>query len=282
MTKWFLVRAVLMGVMFFGFGGYFFYDAAIGYPRQNEVFFTYQGFKKAGDDFETLRSSSSPVLPPMDGEGAITRAARWACDARNAVLWRGVVKNGRVFVRDSKGNDCPLPEGAAAAPAWPAVLANYDVMASGGWSAAWNVYSGEHRLPSKPGEKPHDAASIREQWIAGSVCMVFGLLCLGLLLRTMGRRMSLSGNEVCAAGRKFSVADIRLVDLRQWKLKGLARFTVEKDGRTERVRVDGMTYGGFDKEQGEPAERFMQAVLALYGGDVLVYEEEEPAEKKGS
>lgn len=266
MTKWFLVRAVLMGVMFFGFGGYFFYDAAIGYPRQNEVFFTYQGFKKAGDDFEGYRSSSGG----------------WASHARGAVLWLGKETDGRVFVPDEKGNACLLPEGVAAAPAWPAVLANYDVMVSGGWSAAWNVYSGEHRLPSKPGEKPHDAASIREQWIAGSVCMLFGLLCLGLLLRTMGRRMSLNGDEVCAAGRRFCVADIRLVDLRQWKLKGLARFTVEKDGRTERVRVDGMTYGGFGKEQGEPAERFMQAVLARYGGDVLVYEEAEPAEKKDS
>ncbi len=264
MTKWFLVRAVLMGVMFFGFGGYFFYDAAIGYPKQNEVFFTYQGFKKAGDDFEQYRNS--PV--------------GWSSHVQESVLWRGKEEGGRVSVPDAKGNVCLLPEGVSAAPAWPAALADHAAMASGGWSAAWNAYSAERRFPSKPGEKPHDAASIREQWIAGSVCMVFGLLCLALLLRTMGRRLSLDGDEVCAAGRKFRVEDIRLADLRQWKLKGLARFAVEKDGKRESVRIDGMTYGGFDKAQGEPAEGFMRAVLARYGGDVLVYEEVPAGGKK--
>jgi len=75
---------------------------------------------------------------------------------------------------------------------------------------------------------------------------------------------------VTAAGQQFSVADIRSIDLRQWGpgFKGVAYFRVK--GR--RVCVDGMTYGGFNKAKGEPAEAFMQAVLAQYKGEIIEYE----------
>ena len=74
-----------------------------------------------------------------------------------------------------------------------------------------------------------------------------------------------------AAGRQFRVAEITRLDLRQWGkgFKGVAYATV--NGR--KVRLDGMTYGGFDPAAGQPAEAFMQALLARYQGEILEYEQ---------
>ena len=37
-TMWFTGRAVIMALMFLGFGVYFYYDASTGYPQKNLVF----------------------------------------------------------------------------------------------------------------------------------------------------------------------------------------------------------------------------------------------------
>ena len=56
--------------------------------------------------------------------------------------------------------------------------------------------------------------------------------------------------------------------------KGIAYATV--NGR--KIRMDGMTYGGFDPAAGQPAEALMQALLAQYRGEILEYEQkDEPA-----
>ena len=90
------------------------------------------------------------------------------------------------------------------------------------------------------------------------------------VVRTYKRELSLRGDVVTAAGQQFSIKDITLIDLRQWGtgFKGVAYFTVNN----KKVKVDGMTYGGFNKDKGEPAEMFMKAVLEQYKGDILEYE----------
>jgi hypothetical protein len=49
------------------------------------------------------------------------------------------------------------------------------------------------------------------------------------------------------------------------------------------LRIDGLTYGGFKKEQEEPAEQFMQRIRANFSGEIIEYtavvEEETPAEE---
>ena len=47
-TKWFVWRALLMLVMFGGFGTYFLYDWKIGYPKKNYIVANYQAFTMAG------------------------------------------------------------------------------------------------------------------------------------------------------------------------------------------------------------------------------------------
>ena len=103
-----------------------------------------------------------------------------------------------------------------------------------------------------------------------SACIIY------LMLRTRRRIMALEGDLVTAAGQQFRVADITRLDLRQWGkgFKGIAYATV--NGR--KIRMDGMTYGGFDPAAGQPAEALMQALLAQYRGEILEYEQkDEPA-----
>ena len=41
-TMWFTGRAVIMALMFLGFGVYFYYDASTGYPQKNLEFFMHK------------------------------------------------------------------------------------------------------------------------------------------------------------------------------------------------------------------------------------------------
>ena len=55
------------------------------------------------------------------------------------------------------------------------------------------------------------------------------MVALFFLVRTRGRKMSLNGKEVTAAGVAFRVDDIARLDLRRWKLKGLAIATLKPE-----------------------------------------------------
>lgn len=74
--------------------------------------------------------------------------------------------------------------------------------------------------------------------------------------------------------RGFRVDDIARLDLRRWKLKGLAIATLKPECGGARIRLDGLTYGGFRKEDSpHNAEDFMKALLSLYRGEIVDYEE---------
>ena len=223
-TMWFTGRAVIMALMFLGFGVYFYYDASTGYPQKNLEFFMHKAFVDAGALFD--REVSGNGASPQDWE--------------RTVLERTV----------------EFPEGYQ------------------GWSAAWQSYSGEKRYPIKPVDHPYDASKIFEQWVAGSICMVLALVALFFLVRTRGRKMALKEGQVTAAGRVFRVDDIARLDLRRWKMKGLAIATLNPGCGGDRIRLDGLTYGGFRKEDSpNNAEDFMKALLSLYRGEVVDYEE---------
>lgn len=57
-------------------------------------------------------------------------------------------------------------------------------------------------------------------------------------------------------------------------MKGLAHAVLKPECGKVRVRLDGLTYGGFRKEDSpNNAEDFMKALLARYQGEVIDYEE---------
>lgn len=235
---------------FFGFGLYFFYDASIGYHKANEAFCSYHAFAKLGQEVSNQTAASwsaarqsSPLLATESIDGVLN----------------GIHGEHRY----------PLPQQCEAAHTCPPEAADFAAM-NKSWNECWTSYSARMRFPITPAEHGHDAAAIREQWYAGGVCMLISAVLVALIIRTAKRTMSLEGDTVTAAGRSFKVSDITRLDLRQWSAghKGVAYATVNG----KRVRLDGMTYGGFNKAKGEPAEQWMKALLEQYKGEIIDYE----------
>lgn len=238
------VRFGIVLLAFFGFGLYFFYDGSVGYRKANEVYFSYQAFARLGAEASrgsTWNAGTQPLIEAEQVEG------EWMVEGKY-----------------------PLPADCAAIRSTPAEAADPAAMRKS-WADCWTAYTARMHFPVKPAEHAFDTAAIREQWLAGGVCMCISSVIIYFILRTRRRVMALEGDLVTAAGQQFRVAEITRLDLRQWGkgYKGIAYATV--NGR--KVRLDGMTYGGFDPAAGQPAEAFMQALLARYQGEILEYEQ---------
>lgn len=238
------VRFGVVLLAFFGFGLYFFYDGSVGYRKANEVYFSYQAFARLGAEASKGGAWSTAGKPLIEAEQV---GGEWMVEGRY-----------------------PLPADCEAARTTPAEAADHAAM-SKSWADCWTAYTARMHYPVKPAEHAFDTAAIREQWLAGGVCMCISAVIVYFILRTRRRVMALEGELVTAAGRQFRVAEITRLDLRQWGkgFKGVAYATV--NGR--KLRLDGMTYGGFDPAAGQPAEAFMQALLARYQGEILEYEQ---------
>lgn len=124
-TMWFTGRAVIMALMFLGFGVYFYYDASTGYPQKNLEFFMHKAFVDAGALFD--REVSGNGASPQDWERTVLERT----------------------VEFPEGYQVPSGVDRDATP-WPDVLAGYRLMSAPGkgWSAAWQSYSGENATPS--------------------------------------------------------------------------------------------------------------------------------------
>jgi hypothetical protein len=72
-------------------------------------------------------------------------------------------------------------------------------------------------------------------------------------------------------GKRILYTDLRSLDLRKWETKGLAFIDYDGSSGKGRIRIDGLTYGGFKKEQGEPAEELMRRVRSRFSGEILEY-----------
>jgi hypothetical protein len=59
--------------------------------------------------------------------------------------------------------------------------------------------------------------------------------------------------------------------LRKWASKGLAFIDYEDESGQGRIRIDGLTYGGFNLAQDEPAERLMKLIRSKFSGEIVDY-----------
>ncbi|MBR5893963.1 MAG: hypothetical protein IKZ13_00290 [Akkermansia sp.] len=242
-----------------GFALYFFYDGHTGYRQKNEVMCSFKAFAQMGQ------------------RAAEYTAEGWASSLQGKPLIVTEQQEGELMAVDGD-HRYPLPADCEAARSCPPEVLDHAAM-SASWNDCWAAYSHRMHFPIKPGEHPYDLGAIREQWIAGVLFLMLGGVLIYFVVRTSGRVLALEGSQITAAGRTFDVADIERIDLRQWGpgFKGVAYFTV----KGAKVRVDGMTYGGFNKDKGEPAEMFMQAVLNQYKGDIVEYEIPEKGDSVG-
>jgi hypothetical protein len=140
------------------------------------------------------------------------------------------------------------------------------------WNKLWIEYSGQRGFPSKPSEEPYDSRKIHEQWVVFWICLVLAAAATFILVRTLGRSISVDGESITTQqGRRIPYSDLKTLDLRKWETKGLAFIDYDGPSGKGRIRIDGLTYGGFKKENDEPAERLMSRIRSRFSGEILEY-----------
>jgi hypothetical protein len=246
-TPWFIFRAVVMLAMFGTFAVLFYIDGSTGYRHKNEVFFLHRAFEQASKEFSKL-----------DSEGSLT-PGEWKSHAASRTV-------------DFPEDRSILPAAIKLPMPWPETLHDYDRMKPLQWKQLWLEYSKSRGFNADPPEQPYDARKIAEQWVVFWFCLALSSGALFILLRTLRRSISVDGEAITnQQGRRVPYADLKMLDLRKWETKGLAFIDYNGPSGKGRIRIDGLTYGGFKKEQGEPAERLMRHIRARFSGEVLEY-----------
>ncbi len=244
-TPWFLLRAVVMLLMFGVFAVLFYIDGSTGYRKKNESYYLRKTFETANEDFTKMNSGS---LTPEE----------WKRHAAQQTV--GFPEDRTVLPADIK---LPTP--------WPTILHDYERMKPMQSHLLWREYSKEHGLTASV-EEPYDTKKIREQWIVFAICSVLSLVAAFFLLRTIRRTISADAEAVTTQqGKRIPYGDLKTLDLRKWETKGLAFIDYEGAAGKGRIRIDGLTYGGFKKEQDEPAERLMRQIRARFSGEIIEY-----------
>jgi hypothetical protein len=253
-TPWFLLRAAVMLVMFSVFAVLFYKDGATGYRKKNESFYLNKTFQAASKRFEEMN------------KGGNLTSAEWKRFAENQAV---------EFPEDRT----VLPAGLQQPMPWPAILRDFDQMKPLQWNLLWRDYTLERGMDSKVVEEPYDAKKIREQWVVFVICALLAAIAAFFLIRTLGRSISVDDEAVTTQRRKrIPFTDLKTLDLRKWETKGLAFIDYDGVSGKGRIRIDGLTYGGFKKDNREPAERLMQRIRRHFSGEIIEYAAVAPAE----
>lgn len=255
-TKWFKQRALIMFLMFTGLSGWFFYDAAKGYKNENEKLLMYKMFTGAAD-----------VYAAKSKEVGFSKES-----------WKSFVSEQAVKIDEPN----LYPTNLINPVKWSPILADASLLENG-FKDAWKKYTLERKWGEKEKgpEHLHDARMIREQWIFAIALAVLSVLTLFFWLRTL-KRSAWVTDEILhyQDGREVKLADLTQLDLRKWGTKGLAYAKYKKaDGTDGKLRLDGFTYGGFDKDQNEPAEEFLRRIKSKFTGELIEYAEEKKEEQ---
>lgn len=235
-----------MVLMFGVFAVLFYIDGSTGYRKKNESFYLRKAFQTANDEFSKINSS-----------GSLTAEA-WKSHAE---------KQSVAFPEDRSilpvSLEMPMP--------WPAILQDFERMKPLQWNILWREYSKERGLNASV-EEPYDAQKIREQWIVFVICAALAAVAAFFLLRTVKRSISVNDEALIdQRGKRVPFTDFKILDLRKWDAKGLAFIDYDGPSGKGRIRIDGLTYGGFKKENDEPAERLMRRIRERFSGEIIEY-----------
>lgn len=253
-TPWFLLRAAAMLLMFGIFAALFYKDGRWGYRDKNLSFHVWKSVERAVAEFGDARDRMSPAE------------------------WKEYAAQQRVFVGEVDMDT--LPEGTAEDMRWPGLLGDHEAMEAGlshPRRELFDRYRDETGLKKDAPEQPYSAKKIFEQWVVFWICLALFLGTLFVLLRTLSRKIVLEGGTLePAGGRPVELKDLVRLDLRRWQGKGLAfAWAADGNGGERKIRIDGLTYGGFRAEDDQPAERLMKGVKAGFSGELIDYEEPE-------
>lgn len=242
-TSWFFLRAAGIFAMFAFMGGWFYKDASVGYRKGNEVYLMDKAFGAAAQEY--LEKSKLGTLT----------AEKW-----------------RDYARTQSVDFGSHPVTTSEKVPWPEELHNAELLGKGS-ADAWDAYTERMKLNRKAPEKIHDQRSITEQWSYFFVLAALAIFTLFMLLRTARRSVSADHEKITTqSGKVVYFRELRQLDLRKWQTKGLAsgKYVTEKDEKGS-IRFDGLTYGGFKKEDGEPAEALMNRVRQHFKGELIEY-----------
>lgn len=274
-TKWFLWRAVAMAVMF-GVGAFlFFKDWKFGYPEGNVERFYYLAFEKAKTDFKSHLE-----------------------DGKSTADWESYAGEQKVFApvdsseETAKDVAATVPSDTDLETVWPDILVKHEGYSKlyeeeqnkaipPGWKKFSN--SGGRTWGETSKDKLKSEKEIKQQLYIAILCSALFLVALFFFFRTMGRSMRVSGEGFTPAGGKLiPFSDIKRIDARKWDTKGLAFIFFEKGGTEKKAKVDGMVYGQFKEEEGAPAQKLYDRILANFQGELieLAPDEDEEAEEK--
>ena len=246
-TRWFISRLMLILLMLVVFAVLFFIDGSTGYRKKNLVFFLHRNFQTANEQFASMKA-----------QGGLTADSWKEHAAKQSVQ---LPEDHSTLPADLK---LPLP--------WPDILHDYDRMLPMQWNKLWLEYTGKEGLSSNPPEQPYDAAKIHEQWVVFWICVILTVVAVFIFLRTMSRRIEGDEEGVRSPkGKKIPYAAMKRLDLRKWSNKGLAFIDYEDGSKRGRIRLDGLTYGGFNQAHDEPAERLMKLIRSKFSGEIVDY-----------
>ncbi len=246
-TRWFLIRAAVMLLMFGVFAVLFFMDGSTGYRKKNEVFYLHEAFKAANDEF-AKRNEGGSLTPEAWQKYAALRTVALPDDA--SLLPAGM--------------KTPLP--------WPEILQDYQRMKPLQWNTLWREYTKQRGMDEEAPEHPFDSRKIKEQWVVFWISLALAAVAAFFLFRTLGRTISADAEAVTdQRGRRIPFGDLKVMDLRKWETKGLAFIDFDGASGKGRLRIDGLTYGGFKAEDGEPAEQLMKFIRARFSGEIIEY-----------
>ena len=238
--------------MFAVFAVYFYYDGSVGYRAKNKVYYLHETFKAAGNQFAD-----------MNAEGTLTE---------------------QEWMQHANAQSVNFPEDRSILPVelefpmpWPEILRDYERMKPLQWNQLWIEYSGENGYPSSPSEQPYDARKIQEQWVFVYICSALTLIAAWILLQTLRRSITADDQGIKThRGLEVPHSALKTLDLRKWQSKGLAYLDYEGTDGSGRIKIDGLTYGGFKSEQGAPAEQLMKIIRDHFTGEIIEYTEISP------
>jgi hypothetical protein len=244
-TRWFLLRALVMLVMFSVFAVLFYLDAATGYRKKNEIFYLHAAFQQANEDFSR-----------MNAEGTLTPET-----------WENYAQQQSVRFAPNH----PLPAALKLPQPWPAILHDYGRMKPLQWNLLWREFTKERTMNASVPDEPYDSRKISEQWVVCGICLVLAIGAAFVLLRTLRRSISADDEAITSPqGCRVPYTDLKTLDLRKWETKGLAFLDYDGTAGKGRIRIDGLTYGGF-KQDDAPAERLMQRIRSRFSGEIIEY-----------
>lgn len=280
-SSWFVWRGLLMVVMFLGFGGYFYYDGAVGYKKKNADFYNYSAKSRVKELFK---------LAEVERGNEVTNAKSPASSQK---MWEKFAANYQVELFEKRDSNVTgkkitdiegtLPDGYAFPQKLPKVFVDSYVEMSADINnieSIWKTYAAENGLSESCSEyfKSRSEISAQFNWAIGAG--VLGLIALFFLLRTLGRSMKVTDKGYTAPGGKYVPFDsIIKIDKRKWSRKGLAwLYYKDSEGGEKKVKVDGMVYGQFDKENPHNAEVLYQQIEASVTDVELIDFEEDDDE----